>query len=63
MTIWALILLIVGIGAVAFLIDKAPFIKAEYKPIINWILLAVIVVIILQITGVLLYLKTTVIGK
>ena len=63
MTIWALLLLIVGLGLLAMLIDKAPFIPQDYKPIIRWILLAVIVLIIAQITGVITYLKTTVIGR
>jgi hypothetical protein len=48
MTLLQLILLILGAGLLAWLVNKAPFIGAEYKAIISWVILAVVVLYLIS---------------
>ncbi len=52
MTLALLLLLILGLGAIAFLVDRAPVIGGDFKAIVVFLLLVVAVVCVLQFFGV-----------
>lgn len=52
MTLLMLILVLIGLAAGAWLVDRAPSLKAEFKSLITYVLLVVAVVVILQFFGV-----------
>ena len=47
MSFFTLILIILFAGVVVFLIDRAPFIDAQYKSFAKWAILACVVIYIL----------------
>lgn len=52
MTLLTLILILLGLGAAAWLIDRAPFENAAFKQLIVFVLLVAGVVVVLQFFGV-----------
>ena len=63
MTLWILILLIIGIGALLMLIEKAPFVSDAVKPILRWLAVAIIVLLILDFAGILTLMKSYAVRK
>ena len=58
MTLWILILLIIGIGALLALVEKAPFVSDAVKPILRWLAVAIIVIMILDFVGIIALMKS-----
>jgi cation transporter-like permease len=52
MTLITLILILLGLGAAAWLIDRAPFENATFKQLIVFVLIVVAVVVVLHFFGV-----------
>jgi hypothetical protein len=44
MDLLTFVIYVLVFGALAFLILKAPFIPADWKPILNWVLLAILII-------------------
>jgi hypothetical protein len=65
MTLFGLILLIIGVSGLMFLVEKAPtsIINADVKPILKWVGIVVIVIMILDFAGILALLTGYTVGK
>ncbi len=48
MDLISLIIILIVIGVLVFLLNKAPFIDAQYKQIINYVILVVVILWILS---------------
>lgn len=63
MTLLTLLLILLGLGAAAWLVYKAPFIGQTFKDLINFVLIVVAVVFVLKFFGVFSAIAGTRIGN
>jgi hypothetical protein len=63
MTLWTLVLLIIGIAVLLYLMQSAPFISDKVKPILTWLGIAIIAIMLLDFMGILTLLKSYAVGK